>query len=245
MATIKCNIVARGSCLHSMKHAPLLLSCLYGWNPMRTCSSQQSKSALHILPQSFLWFLAGMPRPDTFSHNYTSMAYKNAGRASRIASTASSTGVINLNFFNMSSTVAFCHRDTSTSSPDSCFPCRASFNFVPSLQVAHWSSSSNRQTAFSTIHCRLYGGSRTLVRLMKFSCVWHKQVSRGVLRLRSTLTERAETNVLAMFLPGSRLGLGSRLVGGKVGIGAWRERPDWGWAASITASACSIWDGYD
>ena len=190
----KCNIVAGGSCLHSMNTHHYKAAFVNGIRSTRIVISKVNLHYTFCRRASSIscWYA-------TSWHLFTYTWHKNAVRAPRITSTASPTGMINLIFFNLSSSVAFCHRDTSTSSPDSCFPCRASFNFVPSLQVAHWLSmhpSSNRQSAFSTLHCRLYVGSRALVRLMKFACVWHKHVSRAVLRLRSALTRRRLQNML-------------------------------------------------
>ena len=160
-------IVAGGSCLHSMNMHHYKAAFVNGIRSTRVVLSKVNLHYTFCRRASSIscWYA-------TSWHLFTYTWHKNAVRASRITSTASPTGMINLIFFNLSSSVAFCHRDTSTSSPDSCFPCRASFNFVPSLQVAHWLSmhpSSNRQSAFSTLHCRLHVGSRALVRLMKFA----------------------------------------------------------------------------
>ena len=119
------------------EHAPLQ-SCLCEWNPMHIYIYIYIYVVLGKVNLHYTFFRRASSISCRYAiswHLFTSTWFKNAGRASRIASTASSTGMINLIFFNLSSSLLL-YRDTSISSPDSCFPCRASFNFVPSLQVA-------------------------------------------------------------------------------------------------------------
>ena len=60
------------------EHAPLQ-SCLCEWNPMHTCSFQQSQFALHILPPNFFDFLLVCRLLAPF-HTLSYTWRKNAGR---------------------------------------------------------------------------------------------------------------------------------------------------------------------